>query len=99
MAARCADKRGPCPNIAQCKQIRVAEYVSAPHETDDVLDRLHGFGGERLRARRAVGQHRVDIDRSRAEPRISAVIGAELGDQQIGQRGLKVENWRAAELR
>src|SRR4029079_7674891 len=35
----------------------------AAHETDDILDRLHGFGGDGLRALRAVGQYRVDIDR------------------------------------
>src|SRR5258707_5462916 len=33
----------------------------SPHEADDVLDRLHGFGGERLGAGRTVRQNRIDI--------------------------------------
>ena len=30
-----------------------------PHKTDDILDGLHGFGGDHLRARGAVGQNRI----------------------------------------
>ena len=35
--------------------------ASAAHEADDVLDRFHGVGGDDLRARGAVGEHRIDM--------------------------------------
>ena len=32
------------------------------HEANNILDSLHGFGGDPLRTLRSVGQYRIDID-------------------------------------
>ena len=71
------------------EQIARGEYVLAAHETDDILDRLHGFGGDRLRALRAVGQDRVDINGILHEFLHLGVDRPQFCDGKIDKRGLE----------
>src|SRR6476619_5981601 len=57
----------------------------AAYETDDILDSLHGFGGDRLRALRTVGQDRVDMDRVLNELLHFRADWPELGDREVDQ--------------
>ena len=70
----------------------------AAHETDDILDRLHGFGGNCLRALRAVGQDRVDIDRILYEFLHFGANRPEFRDREINKRGFEGRKLAAAEL-
>src|SRR5690348_15982303 len=55
----------------------------APHEADDVLDRLHGFRGDDLRARSTLGEHGIDIDRVLDQLLHLRADRPELGDGEI----------------
>ena len=65
----------------------------SPHEADDVLDRRHGFGGQRPRAdrNRRPAPHRCRPG-SAFSRRISAVIGASFATSRSASAGLKAEN-------
>jgi hypothetical protein len=41
-------RRSPTAQGAAMREILRSNILLPPHEADDVLDRLHGFGGERL---------------------------------------------------
>src|SRR4051794_30586751 len=73
------------------------DLTSAPHEAYDILDRLHGLGGEHLRARRTVGKHRVDMRRVADQPAHLGIDRREFCHRQIDQSGLEGGKLRAAE--
>src|SRR4029079_12597146 len=61
----------------------------AAHEADDILDGLHGFGGDRLCALRAIRQDRVDIDRILNEFLHFCADRPEFRDGEIDKRSLE----------
>src|SRR5262245_64250557 len=59
------------------------------YEANDILDGLHGFGGDRLRTLRAIGQDRVDIDRILHEFLHFGANWPEFRDGEVDERGLE----------
>src|SRR6187551_1025651 len=70
----------------------------AAHETDDILDGLHGFGGDSLRALRTIGQDRVDIDWILHKFLHFGAERPEFCDGEIDESGLEGRKLAAAEL-
>src|SRR5689334_24700916 len=87
VARRPARRQGGCPAL----QLTM-------HETDDILDRLHGFGGTGPRALRAVCQYRVDMHRILHQLFHLSADWAEFGDSEIDQRRFKGRELSAAKL-
>ena len=67
-------------------ELTAGKPASAPHETDDVLDGFHGFGGDGLARAGAVGEHGIDWAGSCDQPLHLGGDRRELRDRQIGQR-------------
>jgi len=70
----------------------------AMHKTDDILDCLHGFGGDRLRALRTLCQYGVDIDRVLHQLFHLGADQPEFADSEIDQRTLEGRELPAAKL-
>src|SRR5262245_59543199 len=68
------------------------------YEADDILDSLHGLGGDRLRTLRAVGQDRADIGRILHELLHFGADRPQLRDGEIDECGLECRKLAAAEL-
>src|SRR5262245_41633706 len=76
----------------------IPRWKLATHETTAILDGVHRFGSNRLRALRAISQDRVDIDRVLHEFLHFRAYRPEFRDGEIDECGLKGRELPASEL-